>query len=537
MKKYFVAIVLCLLSFNSVMAQPKTNNQGPKPGSPPKKRITWPDCIHYEIFLRSFADSNKDGIGDLQGAVAKLDEVEQLGAQGIWLMPIHPSPSYHKYDVTDYYAIDPEYGTIKDFIYFLDEAHKREIKVIIDLVLNHCSSKHPWFMDAANNPKSQYRDYFVWSDTNRIKFEPEHWYFPKRNNGKAIRGQKYYGYFSDEMPDWNYDNPKVREEMIKIATFWLGEIGVDGFRLDAAQHIYPEHEKNVLWWNEFGTALRKINPEFFMVGEVTNDFKVVNSYITQPGLHSLFNFDLANAIVNTIVKGQPDKSFDNYFSAYTSQKSTKKFMLDATFITNHDQNRIMSEVAGNADKAKLAASILMTLPGAPFIYYGEEIGLQGKKPDPNIREPMLWDESENDTMRTSWIKPEHALEKNTTPLAQQKQDRNSLYRHYRRMINYRSHSKVLQYGGIEKSNIQEDGVLSFYRTYNKERFLVVHNLKPEAKTFQLTGLDSLMIVPIIQNEKTSKVENNNLTIAPYGTLVLMQKRMQKQDLINRKEEK
>lgn len=519
------------------MAQPKTNNQGPKPGSPPKKRITWPDCIHYEIFLRSFADSNKDGIGDLHGAVAKLDEVEQLGVQGIWLMPVHPSPSYHKYDVTDYYAIDPEYGTVKDFIYFLDEAHKREIKVIIDLVINHCSSKHPWFTDAANNINSQYRDYFVWSDTSKIIFEPEHWYFPKDNNGKPIRGQKYYGYFSDEMPDWNYDNTNVREEMIKIATFWLGEIGVDGFRLDAAQHIYPEHEKNILWWNEFATAMRKINPEFFMVGEVTNDFNVVNSYVTPVGLHSLFNFDLAGAIVNSVIKEQPHKFFDSYFTAYSQQKQRKKFMRDVTFITNHDQNRMMSEVKGNIEKASLAASILLTLPGAPFIYYGEEIGLQGKKPDPNIREPMLWDKEATDTMRTSWIKPQYALEKNTNPLAQQKQDRNSLYRHYRRMINYRTHSKVLQFGGIAQSNIAEKGVLAFYRTYNKEKFLVVHNLKPVAKKFQLTGSDTLMVVPIIQNEKISKVENNTLSIAPFATLVLMRKKIQRQEVVNRNEEK
>lgn len=501
------------------MSQPKTNNQGPKPPAPPLKKISWPNCIHYEIFLRSFADSNGDGIGDFHGAVAKLNEVEQLGAQGVWLMPINPSPSYHKYDVTDYYQIDPEYGTIKDFIYFLDECHLRQMNVIMDLVINHCSSKHPWFIDAVNNPKSLYRDYFVWTDTNKIKFEPEHWYFPKNEKGEEIKGQKYYGYFSPEMPDWNFDNPKVREEMIKIATFWVSEIGVDGFRLDAAQHIYPEHEKNIQWWTEFATTIRKIKPEIYLVGEVTNKQEIVAGYTLPGALNSCFNFDAAEAIINTVLKGKRNSFFDEWFKSYNRNKSKNKFATEAIFLSKHDQERVMSSLKGNEQKAKLAASVLMTLPGVPFVYYGEEIGMEGIKPDPNLREPMLWDEEEKDTMRTSWIKPLYALEKNTKTHQQQKNNPESLYRHYRKMINYRTHSKVLQFGGMSASNIKDESLLSFYRTFNKEKFLIVHNLTGKQQTITLTGEDSLMVVPLIQFEKVSGVTKGKLTIAPYATLV------------------
>lgn len=531
MRKYFVLILLSFC-YNLTLSQPKTNNMGPKPSIPPPKRITFPNCIHYEIFLRSFADSNGDGIGDFHGAVAKLNEVEQLGVQGIWLMPIHPSPSYHKYDVTDYYAIDKEYGTYKDFIYFLDEAHKRQIKVITDLVLNHCSSKHPWFVSAVKNPESEYRDYFLWNDSSKITFEPEHWYFPKDEKGKIIGKQKYYGYFSEEMPDWNYDNPKVREEMIKIGTYWLQQ-GVDGFRLDAAQHIYPEHEKNILWWQEFATAMRKIKPAVYLVGEVTNNSKTIAGYYSSNGLQSLFNFDLAEAVTYSLVKEKRADFFNEWVSNYNKMMSPKQQYTDAIFLSNHDQNRIMSEVKGDTQKAKLAASVLMTLPGAPFIYYGEEIGLEGMKPDPNLREPMLWDEKDDDSLRTHWIKPEYALEKNTVPLKKQKTDKNSIYRHYRKMINYRTHSKVLQFGSISASGIENENLLSFYRTFNKEKFLVVHNLSGKQQTIQLNAEDSLMIIPLIQNEKTTKIENGVLTIAPYATFV---SKADNYNLIGRKKE-
>ena len=205
----------------------------------------WPRGITYEIFVQSFADSNGDGIGDINGMTSKLDYLQNLGVEGIWLMPINPSPSYHKYDVADYYNVHPDYGTLDDFKNFVKEAHKRNIKVIIDMVLNHCGRTNRWFQEALKDPNSKYWDYFVWTHKNDPQTKVE---------GKIISGDSsnsrrwvkvdgsdylYYAYFGGSMPDLNYDNPKLREEVFKIGKFWLGEVGIDGFRLDAARHVFP----------------------------------------------------------------------------------------------------------------------------------------------------------------------------------------------------------------------------------------------------------------------------------------------------------
>ncbi len=206
--------------------------------------------------MRSWADTNGDGIGDLNGVTARLDYLQSLGISGIWLMPINPSPSYHGYDITDYYGINPQYGTLDDFRHLLAEAHKRHIKVIIDLVINHSSDQHPWFK-AARDVSSPYHDWYSWAgphtDLDAISAV----------GGKAWRtagNAHYLGDFTGAMPDLNYDTPGVRQEMLKLGRYWLRQ-GVDGFRLDAAQHIYYDFKaqdgdpvvlkKNLAWWSQF----------------------------------------------------------------------------------------------------------------------------------------------------------------------------------------------------------------------------------------------------------------------------------------------
>src|SRR6266496_178176 len=223
----------------------------------------WNDTVFYEIFVRSFRDSNGDGIGDFNGITEKLDYLKGLGVRGIWLMPINPSPSYHGYDVTDYQAVNPDYGTLDDFKHLLSEAHKRGIKVIMDLVLNHTSAKHPWFQSALQ-PGSQYHDWYVWKDQDPGTLGPwgaQTWY-------KASNGQYYYAIFWDQMPDLNYDNPAVREEAKKIASFWLKDIGIDGFRLDAVRYLVEDQKladsaSNHAFLAEWGKYYRSINPQAF----------------------------------------------------------------------------------------------------------------------------------------------------------------------------------------------------------------------------------------------------------------------------------
>ena len=208
----------------------------------------FPNAVAYEIFIQSFADSNGDGIGDFQGATAKLDYLAELGIQAVWLMPIMESPSYHKYDVTNYKSIHPDYGTLEDFEVFVQEAHKRGIKVIIDMIINHTGSDHPWFQEAKKGKDNPYRAYYVWADKDSIADQIAKKEIAQDSDNlqqwHAVDGQTseehYYGYFYGGMPDLNFDSKKVREEIVEIGRFWLEEMDVDGFRLDAAKHIFPD---------------------------------------------------------------------------------------------------------------------------------------------------------------------------------------------------------------------------------------------------------------------------------------------------------
>lgn len=264
--------------------------------------------IYYQVFLRSFYDSNGDGIGDIQGLIQKLDYIQELGAEGIWLLPIHPSPSYHKYDVLDYYAIDPVYGNMKDFKELLSEAKARDIKVLIDLVLNHTSWDIDWFTKARKGKENKYRDYYVWKEAERIEEEEHNWHTLPEEQGMIGSPEKYYGFFWKGMPDLNFDNPEVRAVCKEIGRFWLEEVGVDGFRLDAALHIYPFYskhraihlDKTIQWWQEFKAAMEAIKPDVFLVGEVWES-RATTTRFYENALHAVFNFELAERIAQTLI--------------------------------------------------------------------------------------------------------------------------------------------------------------------------------------------------------------------------------------------
>ena len=332
----------------------------------------------YSVFVRSFADSNGDGIGDLPGLIHKLDYLAELGIDGIWLLPVHPAPSYHKYDVIDYYSIDPEYGTLQDMKKLISEAHKRNIKVILDLVVNHTSELHPWFMRAQQNKRSVYRDFYVWKDARYLPpGEESQWHRPVA----GPRSEAYYGLFWKGMPDLNYDHERVRANVIDIARYWL-DMGVDGFRLDAAMHIYPpdRNDDNIRWWQEFRKALDKTHPHHYLVGEVTESCAFIGPYLRK-GLHACFNFELAEHIIQAINYGRHDCLVSWLMSVNNYYRDQDPGSRDAMFLSNHDQTRIASRLGGDLQKIKLAASILLTLPGDIYLYYGEELGMFGDKPD------------------------------------------------------------------------------------------------------------------------------------------------------------
>ncbi|WP_241498944.1 alpha-amylase family glycosyl hydrolase [Rufibacter ruber] len=491
----------------------------------PAQASQWPRGITYEIFVQSFADSNGDGIGDIKGMTSKLDYLQNLGVGAVWLMPINPSPSYHKYDVTDYYGIHPDYGTLEDFKEFTREAHKRNIKVVIDMVLNHSSSKHPWFLDAVKNENSPYREYYVWTHKDDPQTQKDgrptgadsdntrHWH--------QVEGSDYlyYGYFYGGMPDLNFDSPKLRAEVFKIGKYWLTEMGVDGFRLDAARHIFPDERPhdNHQWWVYFLNEMKKAKKDVYLVGEVWAPADIVGPYLK--GLPALFNFDMGFAITKAVNEEQAGDLVANHKKIRAFYQSVNPEYVDATFLTNHDQNRIMSAVNGDLHKAKMAAALLLTLPGSPYLYYGEEIGMTGKKPDEKIREPFLWDRKARDKARTSWMTPTYNAEGTTVPLAAQQKDKNSLYNHYKSFIALRNRSKALTYGELSPIATETAGLSVFERKHQEESVLVLHNLSKAAVTYKLpqevTGFQKVLF-----STNGARLKAGEVTIPAYSSLLL-----------------
>jgi glycosidase len=514
MKRYLFYSILSVLALLTSCETSTTN----------KVENHWPHAgITYEIFIQSFYDSNGDGIGDINGVTKKLDHVKELGANAIWFMPIMPSPSYHKYDVTDYKAIHPDYGTMEDFKKMLESAHKKDIKIVIDLIINHTSSEHPWFKESKKGRDNPYRDYYVWAQKDTIvdfinkktitldSDNIRQWHDP--GNGEDF----YYGFFIGGMPDLNFDNQKVREEIYEIGRFWLEDVGVDGFRLDAAKHIFPDDrpKDNHAFWKEFRAEMTKIKPDVYLVGEVYDMKEVVAPYL--PGLPALFNFDFHYTLLESYRKedgmllAKKQKEVLDFY-----QNITEEF-IDATFSSNHDQPRLLNSLDENPKKLKQAITILMSMPGAPYLYYGEEIGMLGKKPDENIREPFLWDIQANDTGRATWINAAYSRDEVVTPLAIQKSMSTSYFNHYRELIKLRNTNRALALGNLElfEGNLPQP-IMAFYRNYEDQELLVIHNL---------SEIEHNIAIPeefkgVLFSFGNASLESGNVRVPAYASIIL-----------------
>jgi alpha-amylase len=423
--------------------------------------------VFYEIFVRAFNDSNKDGIGDLKGVTQKLDYLSKdLGVKGIWLMPINSSPSYHGYDVTDYYNINKDYGSIEDLKELIKEAHKRDIMVVMDMVMNHTSSQHPWFLEASNDKNNKYRDYYVWADKNTNTNETS---AIGTNPWTQLGEDYYYSIFWSGMPDLNYDNKAVRDEMKKTAKFYL-DMGIDGFRLDAAMHIYTDLDKNLAWWKEFNNYVKSQNSNAVLVGEVWTDTTVISSYMKS--LDSCFNFPASKEIIDGINGGAVGTLASTLKNIYATYEKDNKAYIDSPFLTNHDMNRVMSTL-NDSEKCKVAAAILLTLPGTPYIYYGEETGMEGTKPDESLREPFIWsnkDVSKNSNWETS-LNDANKIAANV-----QMSDKNSIFNFYKAMIDLRNKSDALKYGTFEEVNVKDVNILAYKRVKDKKEVYVYINI-------------------------------------------------------------
>ncbi len=427
-------------------------------------------AVCYEVFVRSFYDSNGDGVGDIRGLTQKLDYIKNLGARCMWLMPVAESPSYHGYDATDYYRVDREYGTNEDFKQFVAAAHARGMVVFVDLVLNHLSSGHPFFQDALRGPGSPHRDWFRWSVT-----EPNE----KGWHHSAVRDEWYYGIFWQGMPDLNYATPAVREEAKKITTFWLREMGVDGFRLDAVPYLVEERGSNVgtpgthAFLRELGAHIRSVAPKAFTVGEVWDGIDRMLPYYPDQ-LESYFAFDLSDGLIDAVRTGSATAVLERYVR-FQREVPNGRY---STFLRNHDQTRTLTALGGDVARVKAAATLLLTLPGLPFIYYGEEIGMTGDKPDEQLRTPMQWraDSGAGFTSGTPW-EPLHS-DWRTTNVAAQIGDSSSLLSLTRRLIRLRGEHPALGSGDLVLLDAGTPSIAAYLRRAGDDLVLVVVNLGP-----------------------------------------------------------
>jgi len=449
-------------------------------------------AVCYEIFVRSFADSDGDGIGDLKGLTAKLDYVNDgdpasqtdLGASCIWLMPVAESPSYHGYDVSDYYRVEPDYGTRGDFKHLVTESHRRGIRVFVDMVLNHASSEHPSFQAALRDSTSPYRAWYRFSPRHLGKgpWGMEAWH------RSPVRDEYYYGVFWKGMPDLNYDAPAVREEAKKVATFWLRDMGVDGFRLDAVPYLVEEGScltgcpGTHAYLREYAAHVQSIAPESYTVGEVWGNVATLLPYYPDQ-LTAYFAFELADSLRSAVRHGSAAGLLDGFLQLQDTLPGYRWSPL----LSNHDGTRTMTAIGGGVDRAKLAGTLLLTLPGLPYVYYGEEIGMIGDKPDERLRTPMQWRPGQGTgfTSGTPWQSAQP--DSQTTTVEAQHADPGSLLNLYRRLIHLRKDNAALATGRLVPLTASSASVAAYLRRESGQAVLVVANLADTAVSGVLIG--------------------------------------------------
>ena len=493
--------------------------------SPDDNYRTW-----YEIFVYSFCDSDGDGIGDLQGVISRLDYLQELGINGIWLMPIHPSSSYHKYNVEDYYAIDPAYGTLEDFDALIAACNERDIHVIIDLVLNHTGSEHGWFKEAVSYLQGlekgkvpdagecKYLDYYYFSQTAGAGSRP-------------VNGTDWYyeGQFDFTMPDLNLDNEAVRSDIRDIMKYWLDK-GVAGFRVDAAKEFHTGNsDKNIEFMNWLQTTAESIKPDVYMVAEVWTDFSTITNYYNS-GFTSIFNFpfgDSSGKIAKVVNNAGNSAMVNTYATAL--EKADKAYLssnpeyIDAPFLSNHDVGRIAGFVSRDEARVKMAGAMNLFMSGSAFIYYGEEIGMVGSGNDPSKRAPMYWNQARDDG--TTDLPPECVLpdEYPFGSLEEQKNDDSSIYNYYRQAVAIRNALPVISHGRTTAETALNQGCISAQRkTWGDESCIILMNIDKVEAEVDLSAYEGWTLAASLSVDNSQvKLKGTTLKIGAYGIAVLI----------------
>ncbi|WP_257326178.1 alpha-amylase family glycosyl hydrolase [Pseudoalteromonas rhizosphaerae] len=521
----------------------------------------WQNAVFYQIWPRSFYDSDADGHGDFNGMTQKLPYLQELGVNALWLTPMFEAPSYHGYDFTEFYQVENDYGSMAEFEAFIKAADDKGMKVILDLVINHISSNHEWFQRSAKQ-QAPYADYFIWRDD--MPKAGSGWGHAWSDNDKPdavwhwneTRQQYYYGAFGASQPDLNIRHPDVIAEMEKMAKFWLDK-GVAGFRLDAVRfamesggNAQADTDETIAYWQHFNQYVKSVNPEAYLVGEAWADIPVAAKYYgAGKGLDQGFDFEVGYKILGLL---KPDASGEAQFGTMQSnqqinavdanvlkqnlqQRIDSAAPLDffAPFLTNHDQERIAYQLAEHDDKAKLAAAMLFSSPGTPYIYYGEEIGLTqgGTGHDVYKRAPMQWDNSNQagfTKAKTSWVEQSELFGKDFTSwwpefLAEQlsagdrnvkvqQADSDSLWRLYQHLISQKKQRPELGIKGSYALNQYDNGLVEITRELNGSKSMFILNLT--AKSQSISGIKRQGLTPSWQHDL------NDEQLAAYGLLLL-----------------
>ncbi len=483
----------------------------------------------YEVFVYSFCDSDGDGIGDFAGLTSKLDYLQELGINGLWLMPIHPSTSYHKYNVSDYYAIDPQYGTMEDFDAFMAECERRDIHVILDLVLNHTGSQHSWFKTAyeyiqglngaePNSADCPYLDYYFFSKepgAGYCEVTETEWYYEAR--------------FNYDMPDLNLDCEAVWTEIESIMSFWF-EKGVVGFRLDAAKEFVSGNvPKNVEILSRIQQTAVSLKPDAYLVAEVWEDFGQIAKYY-ESGITSLFNFAFGNSEgkITKVVRaaGNPG-TVSTYATAL--EKADKTYLasnpdyIDAPFLSNHDVGRIAGFANRDPLKMKMAGAMNILMGGSCYIYYGEEIGMPGSGNDPSKRAPMYWNAARDNGTTNPPPECEIPEEYPCGSLEEQVNDDASIYNYYRQVIALRNALPAISHGRVTAEAGLNMGCISAQRkTWGDEECIILMNISPEAGSADLSAYADWTVAATVSADGAEITQDGStLNLPPYGLAVLL----------------
>ena len=482
----------------------------------------------YEIFVCSFCDSNGDGTGDINGIRSRLDYIADMGFNAIWLTPVHPSSTYHKYDADDYYAIDPAFGTMEDFEALLKECHDRGIRVYMDLVLNHTSEDHGWFRAASDylhelpsgwEPDPSYCKYYDYYNFSReqldgyTRLEGTEWYYESE--------------FWSEMPDLNLRSEAVRSEIRDIMAFWLNK-GVDGFRLDAVTAYFRDDTPANTEFLKFLTDTgRSIDPDCTFIGEAWTDRDTIADLYSS-GIDSLFDFPFAadeGIIAQTIRGARPASDFvTEMVQTEQTYRNSGPAFIDAPFYTNHDTDRsaeYFPDDDGSMTKMAYAMNLFMT--GNAFVYYGEEIGMTGSGKDDNRRAPMYWSDDEEDPDMCAGPPDMDDIHHKYPSLTEQMKDDMSLYCWFREVIRVRNAFPAIARGVTEQSDsVSDDAVAAFYRRSDTEDdLLIVMNLRDRYAEKDLTGTgDSLKLAAVLNTgEEGITYEGGRLCLPAYSIAV------------------